>query len=143
MLSHTPGNKRLEQAIHFGHVVKANRVKFWNDAVTPEQQTTAWYYAAYAYKASGKQYTYKYLEHEYPPVVIKLYYMNNPRKVFCEKNECDIHNPVLCHSDCSGSRYCVPAWRGLTEYEISLSIFFLLQPAVFLALFIIASLELP
>ncbi len=80
--SHTPRNKRVEKAIHLGHVVEAKRVKFWDDAITPDQQPTSWYHATYAYEVSGKQYTYKYLEHEYPPMVIKLYYMNSPRKAF-------------------------------------------------------------
>ena len=80
--SHTPSNKRVEKAIQLGHVVEAKRVKFWDDAITPDEQSTSWYHAAYAYEVSGKQYTYKYLEHKYPPMVIKLYYMNTPRKVF-------------------------------------------------------------
>ncbi len=85
--SHTPRNKRVEKALKLGHVVEAKRVKFWDDAITPDERSTSWYHATYAYEASDKQYTYKYLEHEYPPMVIKLYYRNNPRKVFREEKK--------------------------------------------------------
>ena len=80
--SHTQSNKQVEKAVHLGHVVEAKRVKFWDDGITPDEQPTSWYHATYTYNISGKQYQYKYLEHAYPPMVIKLYYIDNPRKVF-------------------------------------------------------------
>ncbi len=52
--SHTPSNKRVEKALHLGHVVEAKRVKFWDDAITPDERTTSWYHATYAYEVSGK-----------------------------------------------------------------------------------------
>ena len=93
--SHTPSDKRVEKAIHLGHVVEAKRVKFWDDAITPDEQPTSWYHATYTYEVSGKQYTYKYLEHEYPPMVIKLYYMNSPRKAFREKKKPSAISKIL------------------------------------------------
>ena len=80
--SHTPSNKQVEKAVNLGHVVEAKRVKFWDDGITPAEQPTSWYHATYTYDISGKQYQYKYLERVYPPMVIKLYYINNPRKAF-------------------------------------------------------------
>ena len=85
--SHTPNNKQVEKAINLGHVVEAKRVKFWDDGITSAEQPTSWYHAAYTYDISGKQYQYKYLEQVYPPMVIKLYYINNPRKVFRGEKE--------------------------------------------------------
>ena len=82
MRSHTPGNKQVEKAINLGHVVEAKRVKFWDDGITSAEQPTSSYHATYTYDISGKLYQYKYLERAYPPMVIKLYYINNPRKVF-------------------------------------------------------------
>ena len=35
--SHTPRNKRVEKALKLGHVVEAKRVKFWDDAITPDE----------------------------------------------------------------------------------------------------------
>ena len=80
--SHITSNKQVEKAINLGHVVEAKRVKFWDDGITPDEQQTSWYHATYTYDISGKQYQYKYLERVYPPTIIKLYYINNPRKVF-------------------------------------------------------------
>ena len=80
--SHTSGNRRVEKALALGHVVEAKRVKYWDEATTPGEQVTSWYHATYTYNVSGKQYQYKYLEREHPPVMIKLYYINNPRKAF-------------------------------------------------------------
>lgn len=93
--SHAPRNKRVEKALTLGHVVEAKRVKFWNDAITSDEWPTSWYHATYAYEVSGRQYEYKYLEHAYPPMVIKLYYMNNPRKPFREKKKQGVIPKIL------------------------------------------------
>ncbi len=80
--SHTPNDKKVEEALKLGHVIEAKRVHFWDDGVTPDERSTSWYHATYTYNVSGDQYQYKYLERVYPPMVIKLYYLNNPRKAF-------------------------------------------------------------
>ncbi len=80
--SHPPKDKRIEKAIRLGHVVNAKRSKFWDDGLTAAEQTTSYYHADYLYEVCGKQYQYKYLDRVFPPVAIKLYYINNPRRAF-------------------------------------------------------------
>ena len=80
--SHTPKDKRIEKAIRLGDVVNATRSKFWDDGLTAAEQTTSYYHADYLYEVCGKQYQYKYLDRVFPPVAIKLYYINNPRRAF-------------------------------------------------------------
>lgn len=59
--SHPPRSRRKERAVALGHVVTARRVSYWDDGVTPDEKTTSWYHATYAYEVAEKQYQYKYL----------------------------------------------------------------------------------
>src|SRR5699024_8225093 len=83
--AHPPKDRRVEKARELGHIVEAKRAKFWDDAVTPNEQTTSWYHATYVYEISGKQYTYRYRERQYPSTTIKLYYLHSPHRAFHEK----------------------------------------------------------
>lgn len=80
--AHPPVSRRVEKAVALGHVVNAKRIKYWDDGLTAAEKTTSWYHAAYVYGVSGKQYEYKYMEREFPPMTIKLYYIHEPRKTF-------------------------------------------------------------
>lgn len=83
--THPPRDRQVERARELGHVVEAKRVRFWDDALTPDERTTSWYHAVYSYEVSGGQYEYKYMERAYPPATMKLYYIDNPRRAFHEK----------------------------------------------------------
>ncbi|HIZ55036.1 MAG TPA: hypothetical protein H9671_02390 [Firmicutes bacterium] len=85
--SHPPHSRRMERASALGHVVTARRIKYWDDGITPDEKTTSWYHATYAYEVSGKQYRYKYLERAVPPIQIKLYYLDNPGRAFRGKEK--------------------------------------------------------
>lgn len=80
--AHAPGGRRVEKAVRLGHVVEARRTTYWDDATTPAERPTSWYHALYTYDISGRQYRYTYLERAYPPPVIRLYYIDNPRRAF-------------------------------------------------------------
>lgn len=80
--SHPPHSRRKEKAVALGHVVKAKRLQHWDDGVTPDEQTTSWYHATYAYEVAGKQYQYKYLERAFPPIQIELYSLSHPGRAF-------------------------------------------------------------
>lgn len=85
--AHPPYSRRVEKAMALGHVVTAKWIKYWDDGVTPDEQTTSHYHATYAYEVSGKPYQYKYLERAVPPVQIQLYYLNNPGRAFRGKEK--------------------------------------------------------
>lgn len=85
--AHAPGGRRVEKAVRLGHVVEARRTTYWDDATTPAERPTSWYHALYTYDISGRQYRYTYPERAYPPPVIRLYYIDNPRRVFREERK--------------------------------------------------------
>ncbi len=85
--SHPPRSRRKERAVALGHVVTARRVSYWDDGVTPDEKTTSWYHATYAYEVAEKQYQYKYLARAFPPVQIKLYYLGSPGRAFCSNEK--------------------------------------------------------
>ena len=87
--------KKMEMAIALGHVVMAERTKFWDDAAPGESPATSRYHATYRYVVNGKKYEYRYLGAKYPKEEIQMYYINNPRKVFCDYNESNC--PNICY----------------------------------------------
>ena len=78
--------KKTEKAIALGHVVMAERTKFWDDAEPGESPATSRYHATYRYVVDGKKYEYRYLGAKYPKEEIQMYYIDNPRKAFCDYN---------------------------------------------------------
>ena len=90
----TSTNKKKEKAIELGHVVNAQRIKYRDDK-GPADVGDACYSATYGYTVNGKKYEYRYFGLKYPEEEIQVYYINNPRKVFCDYNE--KHYPcILC-----------------------------------------------
>ena len=85
--AHPPRSRRVEKAMALGHVVTANRIKYWDDGTTTDEKTTSHYHATYAYEVAGKQYQYKYLERAVPPVQIQLYYLDDPGRAFRGKEK--------------------------------------------------------
>lgn len=85
--SHPPRSRRKGRAVALGHVVTARRVSYWDDGVTPDEKTTSWYHATYAYEVAEKQYQYKYLARAFPPVQIKLYYLGSQGRAFCSNEK--------------------------------------------------------
>ena len=85
-------NKKKEKAIALGHVVMAKRTKFYNDGAPGEASANSRYHATYRYVVNGKEYEYRYLGAKYPEEEIQMYYIDNPRKVFCDLNEKMFHN---------------------------------------------------
>ena len=82
----TSRNKKKEKAIELGHAVTAQRIKFRDDK-GPADVGDACYRADYEYAVDGKKYEYRYFGLKYPEDKIQMYYINNPRKVFCDYNE--------------------------------------------------------
>ena len=39
--SHTPNDKKVEEALKLGHVIEAKRVHFWDDGVAPDERSTS------------------------------------------------------------------------------------------------------
>ena len=70
--SHPPRSRRKERAVALGHVVTARRVSYWDDGVTPDEKTTSWYHATYAYEVAEKQYH---------------YYLGSPGRAFCSNEK--------------------------------------------------------
>ena len=77
---HKVKDKRKEEAIRKGHVIKAKRIKMWYDKVP--NNVDSYYHAKYEYEVSGKSYIYRYMGKTFPPYTISLYYKNNPRRVW-------------------------------------------------------------
>lgn len=81
MNNHKKDNKKVERAKQLGNVVTAKRVHTWTDD-RHGTSMDSWVYATYTYEVSGKLYRYKYMDRQFAPVTLTLYYISNPRKVF-------------------------------------------------------------
>ena len=81
------GRKAKRPGSSPGPCLTAKRVSYWDDGVTPDEKTTSWYHATYAYEVAEKQYQYKYLARAFPPVQIKLYYLGSPGRAFCSNEK--------------------------------------------------------
>lgn len=80
------GTKRRDQAIAAGHVVKAKRIRYYDDKETGHE-TNSHYYAKYEYTVEGTPRIYRYYSRQFPPVMLTLYYVRNPRRVFHYEKE--------------------------------------------------------
>lgn len=84
MNKHNTSNKKIEKAKQLGNVVTAKRIHTWTDN-RHGTSMDSWVYATYTYDVAGKSYRYKYMDRQFAPVTLTLYYVNSPRKVFrCE-----------------------------------------------------------
>ena len=81
-------DRRLEKAKQMGHVVQAKRTKAWDDDITG-YSVDSWFHAAYSYEVNGRTYEYRYMGKKVPPLLINLYYIDNPARAFTgeEKKE--------------------------------------------------------
>ena len=79
-------NRRAERAAALGHVVMAKRIEVWDDDPTGAN-VNSWIHATYVYEVNGKNYQYKYMERAAAPITMKLYYIDNPRRVFSGKEK--------------------------------------------------------
>ncbi len=78
-------SRRVKKAQAMGHVLTANLIKSWT--MTDERlDVNAKVNAVYEYWHDGQAYRYHYLERKVPPKTIQLYYLNNPRHAFLQKN---------------------------------------------------------
>ena len=64
-----------------GHVIKAKRVKAWDEDTTG-YSVDSWFHGTYGYQMDGKSYEYRYVSKVYPPYELTLYYINDPGKAF-------------------------------------------------------------
>lgn len=74
-------NKRVEKAIKLGHQIKAKRISHYDDDLTGTK-VDSWYHAKYEYTINEKTKKYRYLSRKHPPLILTLYYLKNPNKVF-------------------------------------------------------------
>lgn len=88
---HSRKEKQIELAVSRGHVVRARRIKAWDDDETGHD-VHSWFHAVYVYDVNGRTLKYRYRGKEVPPVTKTLYYLNDPRKTFDSREQ---KNPVL------------------------------------------------
>lgn len=88
---HRPRNKQVEKAVAMGHVVKAKRTQAWDDDLT-RTSTSSYIHATYVYEVDGKEYRYHYLKRAAAPLILTLYYLNNPSHAFTGEEK---RNPIL------------------------------------------------
>ncbi|MBB5262918.1 hypothetical protein HNP82_000012 [Catenibacillus scindens] len=88
-------NRRRERAASLGHVVQAMRVKTWDDDTTG-YSVDSWFHARYVYEVDGRKYTCRYMRKVTPPVMLTLYYLNNPKKAFTGEEKESRFLPVVC-----------------------------------------------
>ena len=81
MNKHKKVNRKVEKAKQLGNVVTAKRVSTWTDN-RHGTSMDSWVYATDTYELSGKTYRYKYMERQFAPVTLTLYYLDNPHKAF-------------------------------------------------------------
>lgn len=74
-------SEKVEKAKILNHILKAKRIDIWDDG-TPGDTDNSFWHAKYVYNFNSKEYVYRYLGKNYPPMELTLYYINNPRKVF-------------------------------------------------------------
>lgn len=76
-------DRRKENALKKGCVIKAHRISMWDDGTT-ETSNNFYYHAKYRYDYADRTYTYKYMGKKAPPYEILLYYKKNPRRVWSD-----------------------------------------------------------
>ena len=71
------------------------RVKTWDDDTTG-YSVDSWFHARYVYEVDGRKYTCRYMRKVTPPVMLTLYYLNNPKKAFTGEEKESRFLPVVC-----------------------------------------------
>ena len=92
--NHKPANRRAEKARKMGHVIKAKRVKAWDEDTTG-YSVDSWFHGTYGYQVDGKSYEYRYMSKVYPPYEMTLYYINDPGKAFVNEVKKKEHSIAL------------------------------------------------
>ncbi|MED9978758.1 MAG: hypothetical protein UFP41_00935 [Bacilli bacterium] len=74
--------KRVEKAQKLNHIIKAKRISYWDDYKTSDDRLNSYYHAKYEYTINNKNKKYRYLSKKHPPLILNLYYLHNPNRVF-------------------------------------------------------------
>ena len=74
--------KKIEQATKLNHIIKAKRISYYDDYQTADDMTNSYYHAKYEYTINSKKKKYRYLSKKHPPLILNLYYLHNPNRVF-------------------------------------------------------------
>ncbi len=79
--------KKMEKAKAMNHVIKANRIRYSHDSAShrADSEATGLYEADYEYEINGRKKKYGYVDQHFPPMVLELYYIDNPNRVFRQK----------------------------------------------------------
>lgn len=90
--------KKVDEAKARGHVIKATRVDSWSEYESSDTRYEAGgkkRHGSYEYEIDGEVRKYNgYFKHRLPPKTITLYYIDDPKKVFCVE---DYHwKPLGC-----------------------------------------------
>ena len=84
MIRHKPRNRKVEEAVRRGHVVKAYIAGRGYEKNRPEEGTKGRlsFSCDYEYIVDGKKMVYRYQGYTMPPSPLTLYYIDDPKKVF-------------------------------------------------------------
>lgn len=74
--------KKIEQATKQNHIIKAKRISYYDDYQTADDMINSYYHAKYEYTINNKKKKYRYLSKKHPPLILNLYYLHNPNRVF-------------------------------------------------------------
>ena len=83
-------SRRVKKALAMGHILTARCVKSW-EMTDDRFDVTAKRNAIYEYCCDGQTYRYHYLERKIPPATIQLYYLNDPKHAFIQKDRSCLH----------------------------------------------------
>lgn len=81
-LNLSSNKKRMEKAVKLNHQIKAQRISYYDDYKDVSEMNNSWYHAKYEYTINNKKRKYRYLSKKHPPLILTLYYINNPKRVF-------------------------------------------------------------
>ena len=82
--------KKIEQATKLNHIIKAKRISYFDDYQTADDMTNSYYHAKYEYTINNKKKKYRYLSKKHPPLILNLYYLHNPNRVFHHEEKTSI-----------------------------------------------------
>ena len=88
MINHKPKNRKVDEAVRRGHVVKAYITGRVDRLNRPEEGSKGrlTYVCDYKYMVDGKRMVYQYQGYTMPPEPLTLYYIDDPKKVFPGEN---------------------------------------------------------
>ena len=84
MIRHKPKNRKVEEAVRRGNVVKAHITGRVDRLNRPEDggKGRRMFSCDYEYAVNGKKMIYRYIGYTMPPEPLTLYYIDDPKKVF-------------------------------------------------------------